>query len=307
MSEKDKKKDKKDKKEKKEKKEKKKKEKIESSESSKSDEEDLDYSAIKQNYYDPKTSDRIICIELENNQHVLISYTEKSTIKDIIVSLLNNHEYKLLNQDRNMILNAPSHLAAFDLNLCFYDDVKPPQDNKVAFDVRLDDLHFLGLLKNYRLPFLVLKQNFAPMKYTYSNLIKVKKLFEMNETKFNQYAIYFDFLPRMVKWVPNALLAHPEVEDFITRNKKGYNEFTPYRRNKLTYENDTLDWFIYDKESINFLHEMNNEEFQDFAGLKFFDGKVFFEDKCIFEEDKSNNNSNNNNQSKDQKEQKEKK
>ena len=307
MSEKDKKKDKKDKKDKKEKKEKKKKEKVESSESSNSDEEDLDYSAIKQNYYDPKTSDRIICIELENNQHVLISYTEKSTIKDIIVSLLNRHEYQLLNQDRNMILNAPSHLAAFDLNLCFYDDVKPPQDNKVAFDVLLDELHFLGLLKNYRLPFLVLKQNFAPMKYTYSNLIKVKKLFEMNETNYNQYAMYFDFLPRMVKWVPNALLAHPEVEDFISRNKKGYNEFTPYRRNKLTYENDTLDWFIYDKESINFLHEMNNEEFQDFAGLKFFDGKVFFEDKCIFEEDKSNNNSNNNNQSKDQKEQKEKK
>ena len=55
-----------------------------------------------------------------------------------------------------MILNAPSHLAAFDLNLCFYDDVKPPQDNKVAFDVLLDELHFLGLLKNYRLPFLVL-------------------------------------------------------------------------------------------------------------------------------------------------------
>ena len=80
MSEKDKKKDKKDKKEKKEKKEKKKKEIVESSESSNSDEEDLDYSAIKQNYYDPKTSDRIICIELENNQHVLISYTEKSTI-----------------------------------------------------------------------------------------------------------------------------------------------------------------------------------------------------------------------------------
>ena len=137
MSEKDKKKDKKEKKEKKEKK-KKEKEKVESSESSNSDEEDLDYSAIKQNYYDPKTSDRIICIELENNQHVLISYTEKSTIKDIIVSLLNRHEFKLLNQDRNMIMNAQSHLAAFDLNLCFYDDVKPPQDNKVAFDVLLD-------------------------------------------------------------------------------------------------------------------------------------------------------------------------
>ena len=302
MSEKDKKKDKKDKKEKKEKKEKKKKEIVESSESSNSDEEDLDYSAIKQNYYDPKTSDRIICIELENNQHVLISYTEKSTIKDIIVSLLNSHEFKLLNQDRNMIMNAQSHLAAFDLNLCFYDDVKPPQDNKVAFDVLLDHLHFLGLLKNYRLPFLVLKQNFSPMKYTYSNLIKVKKLFEMNETNYNQYAMYFDFLPRMVKWVPNALLAHPEVEDFLSRNKKGYNEFTPYRRNKLTYENDTLDWFIYDKESINFLHVMNNEEFQDFAGLKYIDGKVFFEDKCVYDEDKSNNNSNSNNQSKEQKE-----
>ena len=43
------------------------------------------------------------------------------------------------------------------------------------------------------------------MKYTYSNLIKVKKLFEINEPDYNQYAMYFDFLPRMVKWAPNAL------------------------------------------------------------------------------------------------------
>ena len=140
-------------------------------------------------------------------------------IKDLIISLLNRHEFKLLNQDRDIILNAQSHLTAFDLNLCFYDDVKPAQENKIADDVKLDHLHFLGLLKNDRLPFLVLKQNYAPLKYIYSTRMKVKKLFEMNDSDYNQYSIYFDFLPRMIKWVPNSLLAHPEVEDFNLRSK----------------------------------------------------------------------------------------
>ena len=262
---------------------------IEKNLSESSDEENADYSSIKQSTYDPKTSDRIICVELENNQHILVSYTEKSTIKDLIISLLNRHEYKLLNQDRNIILNSLSHLTAFDLNLCFYDDVKPAQENKISEDVLLDNLHILGLLKNHRDPFLVLKQNFAPSKYTYSNQIKKLKLQEIDDTKYNQYAIYFDFLPRMVKWVPNALLAHPEIENFYARNKKCYNEFLPYRRNKLTCEDDNIDWFIYDKESINFLHEMNKTEFKDFAGLKYINGKVYFEDKCVLEEDKNNN------------------
>ena len=275
---------KKDKKKDKDKEKEKEKEKSESS-----DEEDLDYSAIKQNTYDPKTSDRIICIELENNQHIILSYTEKSTIKDLIMAILNRKEFKLLCQDRNIILGAPSHLTAYDLNLCFYDDVKPAQDNKISEDVSLDYLHFLGLLKNGRLPFLVLKQNFAPMRYTYSKMSTFKKLKEIDDKEYNQYAMYFDFLPRMVRWVPNFLLAHPEIENYYARNKKCYNSFTPYRRNKLTYENDTLDWFIYDKESINFLHEMNRQEFQDFAGLKYINNRVYFEDKCVFEKDKSNN------------------
>ena len=253
-----------------------------------SDGENEDFSSIKQSTYDPKTSDRIICIELENNQHVLVSYTEKSTVKDIIIDLLNCHEFKLLSQDRNIILNSLSHLAAFDLNLCFYDDVKPAQENKISEDVLLDNLHILGLLKNHRAPFLVLKQNFPPFKYIYSNEIQKLKLQELGESKFNQYAIYFDFLPRIVKWVPNALLAHPEIEDYYVRNKKCYNEFLPYRRNKLTCDDDNIDWFIYDKESINFLHEMNKTTFKEFGGLKYINGKVYFEDKCVFEEDKSN-------------------
>ena len=278
----------KEKKEKQKEKDKDKEQENESEKSDSSDEENEDYSSIKQSTYDPKTSDRIVCVELSNNQHVLVSYTEKSTIKDLIISLLDRREYKLLNQDRNLILNSLSHLAAFDLNLCFYDDVRPPQDNKVSEDILLDHLHLLGLLKNHRAPFLVLKQNFAPIKYTYSSITKRKKLQEIDDTKYNQYSIYFDFLPRMVRWVPNSLLAHPEIENYYTRNKKGINMFVPYRRNKLTCEDDNIDWFIYDKESINFLHEMNNTKFKDFVGLKYINGNVYFEDKCVDEEDKSN-------------------
>ena len=119
----------------------------------------------------------------------------------------------------------------------------------------------------------------------------VRKRLQFWKAKYNQYAGFFDFLPRMVKWVPNFLLAHSEIENYYSRNKKCYNEFLPYRRNKLTCDDDNIHWFIYDKESINFLHEMNKADFKDFAGLKYINGKVYFEDKCVFEEDKLNINS----------------
>ena len=73
--------------------------------SDKSDGAVEDYSSsIKQNTYDPKTSDRIICIELKNNQQILISYTESWTVKDLILAIINRREYRMLNQDRNFII-----------------------------------------------------------------------------------------------------------------------------------------------------------------------------------------------------------
>lgn len=78
----------------------------------------------------------------------------------------------------------------------------------------------------------------------------------------------------------------PEVENFLIRKSKGYNEFKPYLRNKLTCEDDDIDWFIYDKESHNFLEEMNNKDFHEIGTLKYINGNVYFEDKYKFDEDK---------------------
>lgn len=52
-----------------------------------------------------------------------------------------------------MILCSNCHTHLYDLSLCFYDDIKLPQENKVNDGVLIDRLHFLGLLKNHREPF----------------------------------------------------------------------------------------------------------------------------------------------------------
>ena len=74
-------------------------------------------------------------------------------------------------------------------------------------------------------------------------------------------------------------MAHPELEDYFIRNKKGYNEFTPFKRNILTCDKKTIDWFIYDQESIRFLLEMEKNEYIENSNLKYINGKVYFEDK----------------------------
>ena len=263
------------------------KEKIDGNTSDLSDTAVEDYSSsIKQNTYDPKTSDRIICIELKNNQQILISYTESWTIKDLILAIINRREYRMLNQDRNFIMSSNYHSQLFDLSLCFYDDIKPSQENKLSENVLLDKLHILGLLKNHRAPFLILKENFAPLSYIYSPTHRTQSLKEISNSKNNQYAMYYDFLPNIIKWNPNFLLAHPELENYFIRNKKGYNDFSPYRRNKLTCDDDNIDWLIYDKESINFLMEMNKKEFKEIACLKYINGGVYFEDKVKYDEEK---------------------
>ena len=88
-----------------------------------------------QKKYDPTLSSRIICIELENNQKIYLNYTEKSTIKDLINDIINRHEYKMLNYNRNNILSSKNNPSLFDLTLIFYDDIKPQYENKMNLDV----------------------------------------------------------------------------------------------------------------------------------------------------------------------------
>ena len=81
--------------------------------------------------------------------------------------------------------------------------------------------------------------------------------------------MYINYLPKITKNLPNILLAHPELENYFYRNKKGYNEFVQYKTNRLAGDIENIDWFIYDKESMNFLMEMEEKEFIQTNSIKY--------------------------------------
>ena len=232
--------------------------------------------------YDPNFSEKIICIELENNEQLFLEYKEGWVVQDLILEVLNRNEFKKLYQNRNLILNSKSHPHSFDFSLCFYDSIMQPHENRVADYITLDKLHDLHILKNYRTPFFILKEGFMPSNYIYSGNYKIEQLKEVKDSKFNQYAMYLNYLPKLSKITPNLLLAHPELEDYFIRNKKGYNEFMPFKRNILTCDKPSVDWFIYDKESMKFLIEMEKKEYEENSVCKYINGKIYFEDKhCV--------------------------
>ena len=239
-----------------------------------------------QQKYDPTLSSRIICIELENNQKIYLNYTEHSTIRDLINQILNRHEYQMLNFNRNNILSNKNNSSVFDLALSFYEDIKPPYENKMSLDVLIDELHITGLLKSHKSPFLIFKENYMPFSYIYSNENASEELKKIKENNFNLLAKYYNYLPRQLKFIPNLYIAYPELDNYYSHNKKGYNDFCSYRRNRLTCEDEKIDWLIYDKESISFLLKMNKLELEELSFLKYRDGKVFFEDKCKYAEDR---------------------
>ena len=122
--------------------------------------------------YDPNTSEKIICVELENNQQIFIEYKQGWTVQNLISEILTRKEYQLLQQNRNMILSSVNHPDIFDFSLSFYDTIFPDHENRVADYISLEKLHELHILKNYRTPFFILKSNFMPDSYIYSGNYK---------------------------------------------------------------------------------------------------------------------------------------
>ena len=184
---------------------------------------------------------------------------------------------------RNYILDSKNHLNLYDLQICLYRQIKPDYENKISFDEKIDALHEKGLLKNYKYPFFIFKDNKTPFSFNYcSNQIKSDILRAMIDCEFDGNALYSFYLPRV-----NTLYkinSFPQLEDYFFRNKKGYNDFTPFNLNPLLNEHDQFDWFIYDNESMNFLINMNKTNIEVKSKLKLIDEKLYFEDVCDDEE-----------------------
>ena len=238
---------------------------------------DLGAYYVPQKYYDPNSSIRICCIELPNNSQIYIKYEKDWTVKDLVKSVINTRQFNLMYNQRNYILDSKNHLNLYDLQICLYRQIKPDYENKISFDEKIDALHEKGLLKNYKYPFFIFKDNKTPFSFNYcSNQIKSDILRAMIDCEFDGNALYSFYLPRV-----NTLYkinSFPQLEDYFFRNKKGYNDFTPFNLNPLLNEHDQFDWFIYDNESMNFLINMNKTNIDIKSKLKLIKQQLYFED-----------------------------
>ena len=238
---------------------------------------DLGAYYVPQKYYDPNSSARICCIELPNNSQMFIKYGKEWTVKDLVKSVIKSREFHLLYNKRNYILDSLNHLNLFDLQICLYRHIKPDYENKISYDVKIDALHEKGLLKNNKYPFFIFKDNKTPFSFNFcSNQIKSDLLKTVIDCEFDGNAIYSFYLPRVNTFY--KINSFPHLENYFYRNKKGYNDFTPFNLNPLLNEHDQFDWFIYDNESMNFLINMNKTNIDIKSKLKLIKKKLYFED-----------------------------
>ena len=244
---------------------------------------DLGAYYVPQKYYDPNSSARICCIELPNNSNIFIKYEKEWTVRDLIISVIKSKQFTYLYNQREYILDSLNHINLFDLQVCLYRQIKPDYENKISYDVKIDALHEKGLLKNHKYPFFIFKDNKTPFSFNLcSNQIKSDLLKNIIDCEFDGNALYSFYLPRA-----NALYkinSFPHLEDFFRRNKRGYNDFTPFNLNPLLNEHDQFDWFIYDNESMNFLLNMNKTNIEIKSKLKLIKNKLYFED--VIEDEK---------------------
>ena len=238
---------------------------------------DLGAYYVAQKYYDPNSSVRICTIELPNNNLLYIKYEKEWTVKELIEAVIQTKEFRLLYPNRDIILDALNHINLFDLQICIYNQIKPDYENKINYDVKIDLLHERGLLKNHKYPFFLFKDNRTPFSFNFcSNQIKSDLLKNVVDTNYDTNAVYSLYLPR--NNIITKLNSFPQLEDYFTRNKKGYNEFTPFNLNPLLNEHDQFDWFIYDEESITFLINMNKTNIEINSKLKLIKNKLYFMD-----------------------------
>ena len=254
---------------------------------------DLGAYYVPQKYYDPNSSVRICCVELPNNSQKFIKYEKDWTIKDLVKSVIKSNEFKKIYNQREYILDSLNHLSLFDLQICLYQQIKPDYENKINFDIKIDALHEKGLLKNHRYPFFIFKDNKTPFSFNFcSNQIKSDILRNVIDCQYDGNAIYSFYLPRANTFY--KINSFPHMEDFFYRNKKGYNDFTPFNLNPLLTEHDKFDWFIYDNESMSFLINMNKINIDIKSKLKLIKKNLYFEDtiedeKIILKEENLSN------------------
>jgi hypothetical protein len=165
-------------------------------------------------------------------------------------------------------------LTVFDLHLILFRTIKEEFESKIDFNVKIEVLYKLSLLKSYRYPFFMFRDNRLKSKLSFDVDI-YQKIMECNN---QNYLIYKYHLPR---YNPLTLMKiEPDVEQYFQTNKLGINRLNKLQLDPLISEKENLDWFIYDDESLKFLMEMEKTDYYIEESIKHTeDEKIFFEDK----------------------------
>ena len=230
--------------------------------------------------YNPQLHEKICCIELANNNQLLLRYDLEWTVKDLVNAIIHSQEFKKLYPNRDWQENSKYHLPLFDLHLAIFRTIKPETETKVDFDIKLEDLFNKGFLKSYKYPFFVFKDNRNKGSLIQSYEEKLELLETISQNNFETYTIYKNYLPRLN--IFGMLNSHPEIEDFYQNAKQSMNELTSFNLNPLITDKDNLDWFIYDEESMSLLVSLETKKFQTLSSIKFVtrrkENKVYLED-----------------------------
>jgi hypothetical protein len=198
----------------------------------------------------------------------------------LVKAIIRHREFKKIYPTKEWTKDSESYLSLFDLHLIIYRSIKEETETKISMDVTLEELQSLGLLKSYKYPFFIFQDN-RDLKKKIPKIFKTKGI-SLKEEIINGdnelFLIYQDYLPRTNSL--HLLKSFPDLENFYNANKKGVNQMNRFLIDPLISENEVLDWFIYDDESLNFLIDAEKIEQED-KGMIFFssNNKIYLQDK----------------------------
>jgi hypothetical protein len=138
----------------------------------------------------------------------------------------------------------------------------------------------LGLLKNYKFPFFVFKDNRNVNNKVGEELAENKDLKKLIRDSKETFFLFRNYLPRSETLT--IMKMNPELYEFYQSSKKGVNKLNRIYMDPLISEKENLDWFIYDDESLNFLFDMEKTEFTIIEIVKPSSlslNKIYFQDK----------------------------
>jgi hypothetical protein len=141
-------------------------------------------------------------------------------------------------------------------------------------------LNDLGLLKNFKFPFFVFKDNRNINNKVGKDFKEDNELKKLMIDSKESFFLYRNYLPR--SGTLTILKMYPELDEFYQSSKQGVNRLNRIYMDPLISEKENLDWFIYDDESLNFLLDMEKSEFTITEVVKPSSGgfnKIYFQDK----------------------------